>query len=61
MKQLTTKKVAELLGVSVHRVRFFIAQKRLPAQKIGRDWIVKERDLEKFKATTRKIGRPKKE
>ena len=58
---LTTTECAELLGVSVHRVRFFIIQKRLPGQKKGRDWIVKERDLENFKATTRKIGRPKKE
>jgi excisionase family DNA binding protein len=42
---LTTKEVAEKLGVSVGRVKQLIADKRLPAVKMGNTNIVKEDDL----------------
>ena len=54
---LTTIQAASILNINQSRVRQFILAKRLPAQKIGRDWIIKEQDLEKVK--NRKVGRPK--
>lgn len=54
---LTTKEVAERLGVTVGRVRQMIADGQLPAQKIGRDNFIKETDLKLVK--DRKVGRPK--
>jgi len=55
---LTTKKVAEKLGVSVGRVQQFIAEGRLPATKIGQTNLVKESDLKLVE--NRKTGRPPK-
>ena len=55
---LTTQKAGELLGVNPSRVRQFILEGRLPAIKIGRDWIISKDDLNKVK--DRKPGRPKK-
>lgn len=54
---LTTKEVAEKLGVSVGRVRQMIADSQLPATKIGRDNFIKKTDLKLVK--DRKVGRPK--
>jgi len=54
---LTTKEVAERLGVSVGRVQQLIAEGRLPATKIGQTNLVKKADLELVK--NRKTGRPK--
>lgn len=56
---LTTKEVAEKLNIGIRQVQTLIAQERLPAFKRGRDWFVKEEDLELIKE--RPItGRPKK-
>jgi excisionase family DNA binding protein len=55
---LTTKEVAEKLGVSVGRVQQFIAEGRLPATKIGQTNLVKESDLKLIQE--RKTGRPPK-
>ncbi len=55
---LTTKEVAEKLGVSVGRVQQFIAEGRLPATKIGQTNLVKESDLKLVE--NRKTGRPSK-
>ena len=56
---LTTKEVAEKLGVSVGRVQQFIAEGRLPAIKIGQTNLVKESDLKLVQ--DRKTGRPPRE
>ena len=58
MKLINTKEASKLLGVNVQRVRQLIAAGRLPAQKIARDWVIREKDL--AKVTDRKHGRPKK-
>jgi excisionase family DNA binding protein len=58
MKLLTTKQAAKALGVNDSRVRQLILAGRLPALKMGRDWIIKEKDLKKV--ADRKHGRPKK-
>jgi excisionase family DNA binding protein len=58
MKLLTAKQAAKILGVDDSRVRVLIREGRLPAQKIGRDWIIMEPDLELVK--DRRPGRPQK-
>ena len=54
---LTTKQVAEVLGVSVGRVQQMVADGQLPATKIGRDNFIKETNLKLVK--DRRVGRPK--
>ena len=56
-KLLSVKEVAEILGVNHQRVQALISQDRLPAQKIGNSYVIKECDLELVK--DRKVGRPK--
>ena len=58
MKLLTTKEVAEKLGVSVLRVQQLIWNGRLPAEKLGRDYVIKEDDIKLV--ADRKPGRPRK-
>jgi excisionase family DNA binding protein len=58
MKVLTTSQASEKLNVSVRRIHQFIKQGRLPAEKLGRDYVIKEKDL-RF-VTERKNGRPPK-
>lgn len=56
MNLLTTKQVAERLGVTSKRVQAMIRDERLPAQKFGRDYMIKESDLKLVE--DRKPGRP---
>lgn len=56
MKMLTTKQAGERLSVGVRRVHQFIEEGRLPAQKVGRDYLIKESDLKPLSG--RKVGRP---
>ncbi len=58
-KLLSVKESAELLGVNRQRVQTLISEGRLPAQKIGNSYVIKESDLEFVK--DRKTGRPKKQ
>lgn len=55
---LTTSEVAERLGVTVKRVQAMIRDDRLPAEKRGRDYFVREVDL--MLVENRKPGRPRK-
>jgi len=55
MKLLTTSEAAKRLGVSVTRVQALINERRLPAQKIGRDFMIREFDLVLVGA--REVGR----
>jgi len=59
MGLISTKIAAEKLGISVLRVQQLIWKDRLPAQKIGRDYVIDEKDLELVR--DRKPGRPPKE
>lgn len=59
MKLITTKEAAEKLGVSRLRVQQLIWSERLPAQKIGRDYMIQESDLKLVE--DRKPGRPRKD
>jgi excisionase family DNA binding protein len=58
MEFLTTKEVAKRLGVKIRMVQLLIQSGRLPAQKFGRDYMIKEKDLKLVE--NRKVGRPKK-
>ncbi len=58
MKLLTTKEAAERLGVTVQRIHALIRDERLPAEKMGRDYFIKESDLRLV--AERKPGRPSK-
>jgi excisionase family DNA binding protein len=55
--EMTTTTASERLGVTPQRVRAMIQAGRLPARRIGRDYIINEADLELVK--DRKAGRPK--
>ena len=57
---LTTKEIAEKLNVSVRRVRQYIENNQLKAEKIGRDYMVRESELKNIQINE-KAGRPKKE
>ncbi len=59
MSLISTKEAAEKLSVSVLRVQQLIWNKRLPAQKIGRDYVIEESDLKLVE--NRKPGRPSKD
>lgn len=58
MNLLTTSEVAERLGVTVKRVQAMIRDERLPAEKRGRDYFVREVDLKLVE--DRRPGRPRK-
>jgi excisionase family DNA binding protein len=56
---LTTKQVAEKLGVSEGRVRQLVSEGRLPSVKVGHTNLVRESDIELVKVRKR-TGRPPK-
>jgi excisionase family DNA binding protein len=45
---MTVKQAAKMLGLSESRVRDLIGRERLPAEKHGRDWAIRRRDVESF-------------
>lgn len=55
--KITSIQAAKELNISVRRIRALIDQGHLPAEKIGRDWIINQADLERVRE--RKPGRPK--
>ena len=58
MALLSTKQAAEKVGVSVPRIHQLISEGRLPAKKVGRDYVINEADLKLIE--DRKVGRPPK-
>lgn len=58
MEILNTAEAAKKLEISAIRIRQLIKEGRLPAQKVGRDYIIQEKDL--ALVTDRKNGRPPK-
>jgi excisionase family DNA binding protein len=58
MKLIGTKEASERLAVSQQRIQALIKNGQLPAEKVGRDWLIKENDLELVR--NRQAGRPKK-
>ena len=61
MEQLVTgAETARLLGLSPTRVMTLIREGRLPARKVGRQWVLRLEDVERFRDTPRPAGRPRK-
>jgi len=58
MNILNTKEVAKKLNVSSIRVRQLIRNGRLPAKKVGRDFVIDEKDI--ALVAERQTGRPPK-
>lgn len=58
---LTTKDVAARLGVSIKTVQSYIQRGQLPAEKLGRDYVIREEDINNFKERRRRPGRPRKD
>lgn len=56
MKLITTADAAKRLGVHRTRVNVLIREGRLPAQQIGRAYLIDEKDL--ALVSERKVGRP---
>jgi excisionase family DNA binding protein len=56
---LSTSEVAERLKISKQHARALINEGKLPATKVGRDWVVNSDDL-KLVANRPKRGRPRK-
>ena len=54
---ITTAQAAIILQVSRSRILKLIEAGRLPAEKIGRDWLIRPEDLELVKV--RRPGRPR--
>lgn len=48
MDYVTTQQAGEILGVTSQRVLALIRSGRLPAMKVGRDWLIAMQDLDKF-------------
>lgn len=46
---IDTVKAAEILGVTVRMVQYWIEWKKLTARRIGRYWVLKLEDVEKFR------------
>jgi excisionase family DNA binding protein len=59
MRLLTTRQAAERLGISIPRIHQLINEGRLPAEKVGRDYVIREEDL-KLAKDRPKPGRPPK-
>jgi len=55
---LTVNEAADRLGLSVAMVRRYCSDGKILAQKVGRDWAIRRRDVEQFAAAPRRSGRP---
>lgn len=50
IKTYTTEEIAGLVHCHVKTVQRWIRERRLPARKVGRRWLVTEGDLQRFLA-----------
>jgi len=57
---LTTTEAAHVLGVSSARVRQLIADGRLAAARLGRDYLIEAADVRTLSLLLRRPGRPRK-
>lgn len=55
-----TREAAKRLNLTTVRVGAMIRAGQLRAQRIGRDWLIDEKDLEAFAKRPRPPGRPRK-
>jgi excisionase family DNA binding protein len=57
---VTTIEAAKRLGITRVRIGVLIRAGRLPAVKVGRDWVLDEKDIASFAKQDRTPGRPRK-
>jgi excisionase family DNA binding protein len=53
---MTLKEAAEALGLAPATLRWQIANGKLKARKVGRDWHVTPREVERYRRETRRTG-----
>jgi excisionase family DNA binding protein len=58
-EQLTLPQVARLLGLNPSTIRLWVSEERLPAERVGRRWLVRRGALEQMLAEQPKLGHPK--
>jgi len=51
---MTLKQAASVLGVTPDALRGAIARKRLTAQKVGRDWLVTDEEIARYRMESRR-------
>lgn len=51
-------RAAKVLKLSPRRVQALIQQRRLPARKVGRAYVISKEDLFEFERQPRRVGRP---
>ena len=49
---------AEFLGLTDSLVRNYCRQSRIKADRVGRNWVITRKELERFKKTPRPFGNP---
>jgi excisionase family DNA binding protein len=54
---LTTKQAAELIGYNAEYIRKLAQAGRIPAQKLGRDWVIRRADLLAYTRSVKGKGR----
>lgn len=57
---LTTRQVAQLLGVGINIVSRYVREGRLEGRKVDGRWFIKRDSALAFATRDRKVGRPKK-
>jgi excisionase family DNA binding protein len=57
---LTTKEAAEKVGLTYVRINQLIKSGELPAEKRGRDYFIREADVERLEQRPERRGRPPK-
>ena len=56
---LTLPEIAHTLGMNPSTVRLWVREGRLPAEKVGRKWMVRRADLEQMLADQPQVGHPR--
>jgi len=56
---LTLPEIAQTLGMNPSTVRLWVREGRLPAEKVGRKWMVRRADLEQMLADQPNVGHPR--
>jgi hypothetical protein len=59
LNSYTTKQVGCMLGLTEHAIKSYCQRYPAIGQKIGRDWLLSEKDIEFIKTRIGKRGRPK--
>ena len=52
---LTTVETAKKIGYTIQHTRLLIRRHKLPAQKVGRDWLILESDLHAYVDEARRV------